>query len=336
LGLEQLAGLGGVESATVSLNGVPLQQGGALRVEIPGRALDRQYVDSWAAVTPGYFGVFKIPLLKGRLFDTRDGSAAPPVVVINETMARQLWLGREPLHDRVLIGRGGGRAFEETVPREIIGIVRDVPQNGLTHRPAAGMYVPIAQLADPHTAYFSQLGLLATWAVRTRSGSARFVGPIGQALRQSTQLPIARIKTMDDVVDTVTAPIALNMWLMTVFAVVAVALAVVGLYAITAYSVEQRKHELGIRLALGAEPQRLRNGVITDAMRWVGVGIVIGTVVAFAAANALRAFLFAVTVHDLPTYVLAPVLLAVTALAGAYIPGRRAGRLDPLDALRAE
>jgi predicted lysophospholipase L1 biosynthesis ABC-type transport system permease subunit len=247
-----------------------------------------------------------------------------------------LWSDREPLHDRVLIGRGGGPAFDDTVPREIVGIVRDVPQNGLNHRPAAGMYVPIAQLSDQLMAYFSQLGLVATWAVRTRSAPAPFVGPIGQALLQSTQLPIARILTMEDVVETVTAPTALNMWMMTVFAIVAVVLAVIGLYAIAAYSVEQRKHELGIRLALGADPARLRNGVMADAMRWVCVGIAIGMTSAAAAGGTLRAFLFGVTLHDPATYVAVSVLLSAASLAGAYIPGRRAARLDPLAALRSE
>ena len=333
-GLEQLRQTADVESVAVSLTGVPLQQGGALRVEIPGRVLDRQYVDSWGAVTLGYFDVFKIPLLRGRLFDMRDGSGAPPVVIINETMARQLWADRDPLHDRVLIGRGGGPAFEEAVPREIVGIVRDVPQNGLNHRPIAGMYVPIAQLADPFTAYFSQLGLLATWAVRTRSAPAQFIGPIRQTFLQSTELPVARVRTMDDVVQTVTAPTALNMWMMTAFAVVAVALAVIGLYAIAAYSVEQRRHELGIRLALGADPPRLRNHIIAESMRWVCVGIGIGVAFAAAMGSALRSFLFGVTVHDPMTYVTVPVLLSVAALVGVYIPGRRAAGIDPVVALR--
>ena len=139
-GLEQLRATTGVGNAAVSFTGVPLEQGGALRAEIPGRALDRLYVDRWDAVTPGYFDVFTIPLRRGRVFDQRDRAGAPPVVIINETMARQLWFDRDPLHDRILIGRGGGPAFEEAVPREIVGVVGDVRQNGLHDSPAAGMY----------------------------------------------------------------------------------------------------------------------------------------------------------------------------------------------------
>jgi ABC-type antimicrobial peptide transport system permease subunit len=141
---------------------------------------------------------------------------------------------------------------------------------------------------------------------------------------------------MDDVVESVTAPTAVNMWMMTVFAVVAVVLAVIGLYAIAAYSVEQRKHELGIRLALGADPPRLRNRVIAESMRGVCIGIAIGVAFAATMGSVLRSFLFGVTAHDPATYVAVPVLLSVAALVGAYIPGRRAARIDPLVALRAD
>jgi predicted permease len=156
-GFEQITRLPGIESAAVSLTGVPLEQGGALRVDIPGRTLDRQYVESWAAVTPGYFDVFKIPVIRGRAFTDRDRSGNPPIAIINETMARQLWPDRDPLHDRLLIGRGGGPAFDEGIPREIIGIVGDVPQTGLGRRPAPGMYVPVAQMKDELAAFFSHL-----------------------------------------------------------------------------------------------------------------------------------------------------------------------------------
>ena len=160
------------------------------------------------------------------------------------------------------------------------------------------MYVRVAQMADQQAVFFRDLGLQATWAIRTPSSPAPFVGSIQQALLRSTDLPAAHTRTMDEVVESVTAPTAMNMWMMTVFAVVAVVLAVVGLYAIAAYSVEQRRHELGIRLALGADPSRLRNGVITDSMRSVWIGTAIGVAFAAIFGSVLRSLVFGVRIHD--------------------------------------
>jgi ABC-type antimicrobial peptide transport system permease subunit len=141
---------------------------------------------------------------------------------------------------------------------------------------------------------------------------------------------------MNDIVVAVTAPMALNMWLMTTFAVIALMVALVGLYAITAHSVEQRRHELGVRLALGADPSQLRNSVIRQCMHSAGIGIAVGVVAAAAFGSVLRSFLFGVTVHDPATFLAIPLLLSSAALIGAWIPARRAARIDPLIALRVD
>jgi len=198
------------------------------------------------------------------------------------------------------------------------------------------MYVPIAQIADPLATFFNRLGLLAAWAVRTRSAPGPLANTIQQTLLQATGLPTARTRTMDDVVESAAAPMAANVWLMTVFAVIAFALALVGLYAISAYSVEQRTRELGIRVALGATPSQLRNSVIAECMRAASIGIAVGVASAGAFSAALRSFVFGVTVHDPATYVAVPALLAAAAMLGAWIPARRAARVDPLVALRTE
>ena len=135
-GLQRLTTLPDVEAGAVSLTGVPLEQGGALQVQIVGRPLERQFVPNWDAISPDYFDVFHIRLIRGRAFTHLDDQGRPPVAIINDAMARQLWPTGDPLQDRVWIGQGAGPAFEETVPREIIGIVGDVRQFGLNQPPA--------------------------------------------------------------------------------------------------------------------------------------------------------------------------------------------------------
>jgi predicted permease len=334
--VQRLTALPGIEATAVSLTGIPLEQGGALSVNILGRRMDRQYVESWSAISPGYFSVFKIPLIRGRMFTDRDERNMTPVAIINEAMARQLWPNGDPFRDRVLIGQGGGPAFDENVPREIVGIVADVRQQGLNRPPSPGVYVPIAQVADPEMAFFNRLGLKATWAIRTRNAPNTLANSIARELLRATDLPPAGIRTMDEVVDSMTAPMALNMWLMTAFGTLALLLAVVGIYAIAAYSVHQRTRELGIRLALGAKSWQVRKMVIWESMRVALTGVVIGMAAAGGLAGILRSFLFGVAARDPMTFTIVPLILAFTALVGVWLPARRAARVDPIVALRSE
>jgi putative ABC transport system permease protein len=260
----------------------------------------------------------------------------PAVAIINEAMARQLWPNRDPFRDRILIGQGGGPAFDENVPLEIIGIVGDVRQQGLSRPAWPGVYVPLAQVADAEMAFFNRLGLNATWAIRTRHAPQTFATILERELLQATDLPPARIRTMDEIVEAVTAPMALNMWLMTAFGTLALLLAVVGIYAIAAYSVQQRTHELRIRLALGAESWQVRNMVVWDSMRVALVGIAIGMTAAVALARILATFLFGIGVHDSVTFTIVPLTLVFAALVGVWLPARRAARVDPIVALRSE
>jgi hypothetical protein len=291
-GLSRLAQLPGVDAAAVTFMGVPLEQGGALGVHVVGRQMERQYVQAWDAISPAYFDVFRIALIRGRTFTDRDRAGSPPVAVINESMARQLWPGADPIGARILIGQGGGPAWEEGTPREIVGVVSDVRQFGLNRPPWPGMYVPLAQTADIQMRYLSQRAVPATWVVRATVEPAALSEAAQRALVETTALPAGRIRTMDDVFELATAPMARNLWLMVVFAGLAMLLAVTGVYAIAAYSVHQRTHELGVRLALGAQASQVRGMVLADNLRVALAGTALGAIAASALANLFSAFVY--------------------------------------------
>lgn len=159
-------------------------------------------------VSPGYFDVFRIRLSLGRLLDETDRRNTTPVVVINETMARQLWPTENPLGQRILIGQGGGPAFEDLSPREVVGVVADVRQFGLSRPPRPGMYVPLAQAAEAQVAFVNRLSVRATWAVRTASTAVVPVATLHRELLDSTTLPAAHVRTMDEVFSAAIAPTA--------------------------------------------------------------------------------------------------------------------------------
>ena len=183
-------------------------------------------------MSPGYFEVFGIRLIRGRLFSDRDRRGAIPVTVINETMARQLWPDADPLGQRVLVGHGAGPAFEEPGPREVVGIVSDVRQLGVARPPRPGMYVPLAQMADAQMALFNRLSVPASWVVRTQPGAVVSAASLERAVLAGTGLPAARLRTMNEVFDASTVPTAQNTWLMTTIGGLALLVAVLGVYAV--------------------------------------------------------------------------------------------------------
>jgi len=247
-----------------------------------------------------------------------------------------LWPGADAIGARILIGQGGGPAFEEGTPREIVGVVSDVRQFGLNRPPRPGMYVPLAQTADVQMAYLSRLSVPATWVVRTRGAPAALSDTARRSLFETTGLPAGRVRTMDEVFELATAPMTRNMWLMVVFASLAMLLAVIGVYAIAAHSVHQRTHELGVRLALGARASQLASMVLRDSLRVALAGTAIGVVAAIALANVFSAFVYSVTPQDPWTYAVVPAVMIVATVCGAAIPASHAARVDPLVTLKSE
>lgn len=250
-------------------------------------------------------------------------------------MARQFWPQGDPLSDQLTIGRGAGPAFREP-PRQIIGIVSDVRNGALDQEPQPTMYIPQAQVADGVTALNARLAPL-TWVVRTRAEPHALSVAIQKELREASGgLPVARIRSMDEIVVQSTARQDFNMLLLTVFGCAALLLAAIGVYGLMSYSVEQRTQEIGIRLALGAESSQVRNMVLLQGMSLAVVGVVVGTASAFGLSRLIESLLFGVTARDPMVFAAVPAVLTAVALVAVWLPALRATRVDPMTALRYE
>jgi putative ABC transport system permease protein len=337
-GVERLRALPGVEFASATCC-VPLEGGYGLPFRIVGRPLQQGPFHGgggWLTISPGYFDVFKVPVKRGRAFTERDNASGPPVVVINEALARQFWKdGGDPLNDRLVIGRGVMREFADEPERQIIGVVGDVRGGGLNNEPGPTMYIPQGQVPDAVNALNARISTMK-WVVRTRVEPYSLSGAIQEQLRQATGLPVSEIRSMEEVVSRSTSRQRFNMLLMTVFGSAALLLAAIGIYGLMAYSVEQRTQEIGIRLALGAEATRVRRMVVFQGMRLAIVGVVVGIASAFGLTRFIATFLFGVQARDPIIFVGIPILLTTVAFLAVWLPAARASRVDPLVALRYE
>jgi predicted permease len=289
----------------------------------------------WMSASPGYFGLFKIPILRGRDFAESDTAAAPGVVLINEAMAKQFWPKENPVGQQIVIGKEVGPDFVEPA-RQIIGVVGNTHDNGLGQDPGSMMIVPEAQVTDGMTSLNARIVPLR-WAVRTRGDPHQFAALIAEQLRlASGGFPVTRIRTMDEVVVRSTARDSFNMLLLTIFGAVALVLAAIGIYGLMAYSVQQRTQEIGIRMALGADRSTIRSLVVWQGMRLALVGMVVGIGAAFGLTRLIASFLFGVKSWDPLVFVTVPMILAAVALVAVWLPANRAARLDPMQALRVE
>jgi putative ABC transport system permease protein len=339
-GVEQLRSIPGVVEASATCC-VPLQGGYGLPFRIVGRALPADAQGpfhggaGWMTVSPGYFEVFKIPTRKGRTFNDRDTAAATPVAIINEAMARQYWPDSDPLADRLSIGKGVMREFAAEGERQIIGVVADIRSQGLDSEPQPQMWIPQAQVPDAANALNVSLTPIS-WIVRTQVPPQSLSGTIQDKLQQATGLPVANVRSMDEIVALSVSRQKFNMWVMSVFGGCALLLAAIGIYGLMAYSVEQRTQEIGIRLALGAQASQVRRMVVTQGMGLALAGIGLGLAGAFGLAQLITSFLFGVTAKDPLVFAGVPILLGAVALIAVWLPARRASQVDPLTALRYE
>jgi predicted permease len=286
---------------------------------------------SFRIISPDYFGVFQIPLIRGRAFTDRDHTGAPPVAIINEAMARQLSPRGDPLNDH--ISQFGGFVPGDDPPREIIGVVGDVRDGlALSRQTRPTVYVPMAQVPDAqlHSAPLA-------WVIRTQIDPYSISSMIAKALQQASGgLPVAQIRTMDAVSADATTRTRFQMVLMAIFGGLALVLSAIGVYSVVAYTVQQRAHEIGVRLALGAEARTVRNMVIRQGMSVALPGILLGVASAFGLARLLDGFLFGVTAHDPLVFISVPLALTAIAFLAVWLPGRLACHVNPVVVLRSE
>jgi predicted permease len=328
--VQRMEGLPAVASAGASYL-LPLEGGFGVPFNIVGRipAGGR----GWMSVSPHYFDVFKIPVVRGRAFNQRDDGAGTRVAIINEALAREFWPKGDPIGERVLLGKGYGPEFEEP-ERQIIGVAADVHDFGLNRNPTPMVYVPMAQVTDGITALANRASRIV-WMVRTEVSPYSLRSAIRTELEQASGgLPVSHVRSMDDIVSESTARADFNMTLLTLFGAAALVLAVIGIYGLMAYSVRQRTREIGIRLALGAEANHVRNMVVAEGMRLSLIGMAIGIAAAFGLTRLLQSFLFGVQAWDPLVFVTVPLLLGAATLGAVWFPARRAAGTDPADALR--
>jgi putative ABC transport system permease protein len=274
-------------------------------------------------VSPRYFEAMHIPLLRGRLFSEEDRSDADPVAIVSESLALRYFPGEDPIGRRI---RGGSRG-NPAVWRTIVGVVGDVRVEALDTLPRPQYYSPL----------FQESNLAVTFVLKAKGSLEGLARAVSVEVRAAdTDLPVFSPRSMDDVVLEGLGERRLAARLTASFAVIALALAVLGIYGVTSYGVRRRTRELGIRLALGAKRREILTLVVARGMKLSLMGIGAGLVSALAGTRYLKSLLFEVSPTDPLTLGAISLLLAGSALAACYIPARRAARLDPLTALRHE
>ena len=325
--IERLSHLPGVLSASAVLP-LPLDgdyAGTFLTIEGQPVAEANPPRADYSRVEPGYFGTVGIPLIKGRDFTAADDLTTTPAIIVNQTFVRRFFPSQDPIGKRIKPGISNG--YKTSPMREVVGVVGDVRQYGLTSAPGPEVYVPLAQ---------SPLGSM-NFVVRTVVDPLTLVGTIRQEMGEMDKnLPFYGVKTFNQYLGEGFAQPRFLTLLLGLFAGLALALAAVGVYGLVSYSASRRAREIGIRLALGAERRDVLRLVVGQGLKLTLMGVVIGTVGALALTRFLSSLLYGVKPTDLPTFLAVTLVLIAVALVANYIPARRATEVDPIVALRYE
>jgi putative ABC transport system permease protein len=323
---RRVAALPGVEQASISGNDtLPMNSGrNYSQFSIQGRATEseRGPIADIAVVDTQYFRTMEVPMITGRNFSELDTYKTQPVAVIDQALARQYWPGQDPVGQQVKFGFGRG-----TQGVTIVGVAGDVKSDGFEAASVPHIYVPLGQFAPVNAVVF----------LRSKSG----VETLGEAVRQEVEkvnpnVPVHSISSMDQIIARSVADRRFSLELLGVFAAVALLLAAIGIYGVMSYSFSQRTHEVGIRLALGAQRLDIVGLALGEGMRIVVIGLASGLVGAAIMTRFFRSMLFNVAPTDPTIFLSVSALLAGVALFACYIPAKRATRVDPLVALRDE
>jgi len=321
--LERIKAMPGVVSAATASN-APLERGLRMGIAVDGHQIERSI--QIRAISPQYFDTLGISLIDGRAFADTDTQASPPVAIVNETLARNYYPERPPV---------GSQLSTQNKSLQIVGVARDIKEMGLDQSVEPTLYIPIPQIGDGLMSAMNRWFLTA-WMIRT-SGPIDLTAALRDAVRDvDPQLPIASVRPMTQVINATMSSRQFVLLLMGVFAGLALALTAVGLYGVLSYQVSQRTNEIGVRMALGAQPRDVLKMVIGKGMTLALVGVALGLVAAFALTRLIASWLFGVSATDPLMFAGIALLLASVALLACYIPARRATKIDPMVALRYE
>jgi putative ABC transport system permease protein len=325
--LQKISAVPGVQDAGL-INTLPLDKGPTTGFRVDGRPIttpDKWPGANYRAVSPNYFRAMGIPVLQGRAYTDRDTTNTPLVMIVNQKLADEEFAGENPIGKRITFGSTDSN--RQPVWFEIVGVVANVRSLELREEPTAELY--FAALQD----YWPAMSLV----VRSNLDSPNLSASVRQIVNEvDKSVPVSNVQMMDHVVSASITQPRFNLFLLGLFSTVAMLLSAAGIYGVTAYTVTQRTHELGIRIALGAQVSDVLKMILGQGMAVIGIGLAIGLAAAFGLVRLLRSFLFGVGEKDPFTFVAITVLLLLVALLACYIPARRATKVDPLVALRYE
>jgi predicted permease len=321
--LADLATLPGVSAtgATRTLPGSVASNGGYWIDHLPSELNIGAPDAIYSVVTPGAFAALGVPLKRGRDFNDADGYEAPFTAVISEALSRKAFPGQDPLGHMIYCG------MDSMKPMKIVGVVGDI-RHGPAQDPSPEIYMPYEQ--HPQTATALNLVL------RASTDAGALSAPIQRKVRErSAEVPV-KFSSLEERLSENTAAPRFRALLLGIFAVIAVCLAMAGVYGVMAYAVSQRASEIGLRMALGASPGGVLRLILRQGMALTGAGLAVGLIASLALTRLVASMLFAVKPGDPATYAGVAVLLGLISLAACYIPARRATRVDPVSALRQE
>lgn len=334
-GIESLPGVQASAAAIV----LPTDSEIDIPFNIPGKPPKKDQLyngdEQWRFVSPHYFAVFRIPLLRGRQFNEHDVTNSAQVVIINRAMAKKYWPKEEALGQVINIGAGLGPQFKDA-PRQIIGIVGDVHETGLADKDVGVMYIPQSQVSEGLTTLANSV-IPLSWCIRSQMDPNSLRTAVQKQIQAVDPLiSIAKIRPMEQVIAEGVSRQDFNMMLLSIFAGIALVLAAIGIYGLMSYAVEQQTQELGIRMALGAGRRDVVKLIIKQGMTPASIGVAVGLAVAFGITRVLGSLLYGVKASDPETFVLVALVLSAVALFATYIPAQRAVKVDPVIALRQE
>jgi putative ABC transport system permease protein len=329
-----IAALPGIESDGVT-DYLPTEGGSTQPIQIEGRpvvAMADQPEVPVRTVDPDYFRAMRIPLVRGRVFTAADTADSHPVAVISQAMAHRFWPDSDP------IGRHFTQTFSSLGPREIVGVVGNVKQDGLDEvDPAATLYLPLAQMSPPAAQFGQWHSFPMSLVVRTASNPGDATAEITAAIHSvDPTAPVLDVRTMEDLYSESVAARRLNMLLLAAFAGLALLLAAVGIYSVLAYAVRRRVREIGLRMALGAQTRDVLRLIVGDGLKPTLLGVAIGWVGAFALSRVIANLVFGVKTTDPATFGAVSAVLAAVAIIACIVPAYRATQVEPVKALQDE